>query len=211
MVITISRQFGAGGSLAARRVAAALGWEVVDNEVIERVAARAGVSAEAVAERDERVPGFVERLTSAIVASAPPILPPAAEPPPDEESLVRLTGSVVAEAAARGRVVMVGRAAPVVIGLEHPALHVKLVAPREHRGRAAAERLGLDEAAAARRVDDTDRNRARYHREHYGRDWDDPLHYHVVLNTGLLGVDGAADLIVAAARLRGWGGAQPSP
>ena len=48
-----------------------------------------------------------------------------------------------------------------------------------------AERL--DGRATERLMDDTDSQRRRYHREHYGRDWDDPVHYHMVLNTGLAG------------------------
>jgi len=44
MVITISRQYGAGGSEVARLVAARLGWSVVDNEIIDRVAERANLS-----------------------------------------------------------------------------------------------------------------------------------------------------------------------
>ena len=58
--------------------------------------------------------------------------------------------------------------------------------------------------AAEKLMDETDANRARYHREHYGRDWDDPTHFHMVLNTGLLGLEGAAELILAEARRRGW-------
>jgi cytidylate kinase len=53
-------------------------------------------------------------------------------------------------------------------------------------------------------MDRTDAERARYHREHYGRDWDDPSHFHMLLNTGLLGLEGAADVIVAQARAMGW-------
>jgi hypothetical protein len=53
MLITISRQFGAGGSAVAAKVADALGWRVVDNELVERVAARRG-SPEDVATREER-------------------------------------------------------------------------------------------------------------------------------------------------------------
>ena len=39
MLVTISRQYGAGGSEVARRVADALGWRLVDNELVERVGA----------------------------------------------------------------------------------------------------------------------------------------------------------------------------
>src|SRR5512138_659188 len=115
MLITISRQYGAGGSEVARRVAAALGWRVVDNELVEQVAARAGLPPERVAEREERVSTFVERLARSLAAATPEVFPPpeSAGTAQDlaEADLVRITETVVAEVAAQGRVVLVGRAA----------------------------------------------------------------------------------------------------
>lgn len=204
MVITISREYGAGGSEVARRVAARLGgWAVVDNDLVEEIAARAGLTQAEVVEREERVPSFVERLARTLAASGPQFaVPPGGtvEDVEEEAKLVRITEGVVADLARQGRVVLVGRAAPVVLGQWSDTLHVKLVAPRLDRIRAAAERLGIDAAQAADIVDDTDRMRAAYHREYYDRDWSDPLHYHMILNTGALGLDGAAELIERASR-----------
>lgn len=201
MVITISRQYGAGGSEVAAKVAAQLGWEVVDNELIERVAARAGVSPDEVAEREERVPGFIERLGRTLAASSPELFPPPGGTIEEltEEQLVRITEGVVADLAARGRVVMVGRAAPAVLGAER-ALHVKLVAPLLFRVQRTVERLGITADRARKIVDDVDSHRLRYHREYYQRDWTDPLNYHMTLNTGRLGLSGAVSIIVARAR-----------
>lgn len=206
MLITLSRQYGAGGSEVARLVAETLGWTVVDNDIVDRVARRAGLTPEVVARQDERVPGFVERLARALTASSQEYAVPelgiaVGQEPPD---LVRITELVVQELAAEGRVVLVGRAAPAVLGTALDALHVKLVAPREFRIRTAALAERVDLRSAEALMDETDANRARYHREHYGRDWDDPAHYHMVLNTGFLGFDGAGRLIVAEARHRGW-------
>jgi hypothetical protein len=39
LIITLSRQFGAGGAEVAKRVADRLQWRVADNEFVERVAA----------------------------------------------------------------------------------------------------------------------------------------------------------------------------
>ena len=206
MVITISRQYGAGGSDVARRVASALGWSVVDNELVEQVAQRAGIPMAEVAERDERAPGFVERLTRTLAAATPELFPPpeGTVADLDEATLVRITEGVVGEMAGRGRVVLVGRAAPAVLGQQEDALHVKLVAPRPFRIHAASQRLGMDPAEVVKIVDDTDAMRARYHREYYNRDWADPLNYHMVLNTGALGLAGAAGVIVARAHALGW-------
>jgi cytidylate kinase len=208
MLITISRQYGAGGSEVARQVAAALGWQVLDNELIEEVARRAGVPAEQVAEKEERAPSFVERLARTLAASTPELLPRPVPggtlPKLQERDLVRLTESVVEEAAAKGRLVLVGRAAPVVLARERESLHVKLVAPKPFRIQAAAARLGVEPRQASEIVEDSDSSRARYHRQYYGRDWNDPINYHLVLNTGALGLDGATAVIVARARALGW-------
>src|SRR4026208_844701 len=116
MIITISRQYGAGGSEVARRVAARLGWRVVDNELVEEVAARAGLPPEAVAEREDRVPSFAERLARTLAASTPELFaapePGGTVPKLQETDLVRITETVVAEVAAKGRVVLVGRGSP---------------------------------------------------------------------------------------------------
>ena len=60
MLITISREFGAGGSLVAAHAARALGWRLVDNDFVTQVAARAGLPKATVAAREERVPAAVE-------------------------------------------------------------------------------------------------------------------------------------------------------
>lgn len=207
MLITISRQYGAGGSEVARLVANRLGWTVVDNDIVDRVARRAGLATEIVKRQDERVPGFVERLARALTASsqeyAVPELGVAVRV--EEPDVVHVTERVVQELAAEGRVVLVGRAAPAVLGTALDALHVKLIAARDFRVRFAEQAEGLDRRAAEKMLDDTDASRARYHREYYGRDWDDPTHFHMVLNTGLLGLDGAAEIIVRHAVTRGWG------
>jgi cytidylate kinase len=121
-----------------------------------------------------------------------------------ESDLVRITELVVKEIASEGRVVLVGRGAPAVLGRQSDALYVKVVAPRDHRIRIAAARLGVPSGEAARVLDDADKMRARYHREYYDRDWSDPSNYHMVLNTEALGVDGAAAVVVGRAREMGW-------
>jgi cytidylate kinase len=205
MLITISRQFGAGGSLVAQLVAEKLGWSVIDNELVNEVARRIGKPAEEIAEREERVPSFVERLSRALVASPEvPLVTAAPIDSLDEAELVKVTEVVVAEAAQHGRVVLVGRAAVAVLARESGAIHVQLVAPRPFRIQVVSQRSGIDARAAEKQIGETDAQRARYHKQYYNRDWSEPVNYHLVINTGAVGFAGAAEVIVARARALGW-------
>src|SRR5947208_2575531 len=60
-VITVTRQYGSGGSDIARLVAERLRWELVDNQFVEEVARRAGVPRDEVAQRDEYVKTYYGR------------------------------------------------------------------------------------------------------------------------------------------------------
>jgi len=206
-VITITRQYASGGSEAARLVAAELRWEVIDNEFVDEVARRAGLPADAVAQRDERAPGLLERLARTLAAGSPELFIATAGIPrvdPDEAAIVRLAERVIAEAAAHGRIVLVGRGAQAVLAQRPDALHVYVVAPKPWRMKLAVERLGVNPAEVEKVVDETDRQRDQYVRAYYGRQRQDVVNYDLVVNTEKLGIDGAAALVVAEARRRSW-------
>lgn len=206
MVITVTREYGAGGSAIAQRVAERLGWQLVDGDLVERVALRAGLPPEEVAEKEEWAPGFLERLARVLTASAPPIVAPedTGAHEMEEARLVRVTETVVRELAVEGRKVLVGRAAPAVIGQDLGAFHVRVVAPKAWRLRAAAARLLVSDADAQRILEETDGKRARYHKLYYNRDWKDPVHYDLTINTARTGLEGAVEIIVGRARALGW-------
>ncbi len=197
MLITISREYGAGGSSVARTIAERLGWKLVDNQIVEEIARRAGMTTAEAQERVERSPTFVERLIRALAASNPELLTPASVQPPDaaDAQLKRITEQVVAESATN-HAVLVGRAASAVIGRREDALHIKLVGSVEYRREVIAKRLGISAEEAARKVRDVDAHRAEYHRKWYARDWFDAHNYHLVINVGWVGLERAADVVV---------------
>lgn len=201
MLITITREFGAGGSTVARTVAERLGWRLVDNELVEEIGRRAGMTTAEAQERVERGPTFVERLVRALAASNPELLTPASVQPPEAEDarLKQITEEVVSESAGN-HAVLVGRAAGAVIGRRDDALHIKLVGTIDYRRQVIAERLGISPAEAERKIRDVDAHRAEYHRRWYQRDWTDARNYHLVINAGWVGLDRAADLIVELVR-----------
>ncbi len=212
-IVTVSRQFGAGGSALAARVAEALGWPLLDNALLDEVAARLGTSREEVAARDERRPSLAARLADALSLGATDAEPAvtsalpgrdadAAAPPPTEERVLQVAQRVIVEAAARGPVVIVGRGAQAALAERRDAVHVLCCAPREARVARVAERERLSAAAAAQRVDGMDRERGALVRRRWGRELLDPAHYDLCVNTARLGVEGAAALVLRLAAER---------
>src|SRR6266511_4582688 len=171
-VITITRQYASGGSDIARLVASQLEWTVIDNEFVDEVARRAGLPAEEVAQREERAPGLLERLARTLAAASPEMFITTSAPPvdADEATIVKMTERVIAEAAAEGRVVLVGRGAQAMLAQRDNALHVYVIASKPWRRKLAVERLGVDPAEVDKVVDETDRQRDHYVKAHYGRD-----------------------------------------
>jgi cytidylate kinase len=207
-LVTITRQYASGGSEIARLVAQRLGWTLIDNEFVDQVARLAGLSHEEVARREERAPGLLERLARTLAIASPEMfITTAGAPPPveaDEVTLVKLTERVITEAAAEGRVVLVGRGAQAMLAARGNALHVYVVASKPFRKKVSVERLGVDPATVDKVIDETDQQRDQYVKTNYGRDRQDLTQYDMVLNAERLGFEGAAALIVAEVKRRGW-------
>jgi cytidylate kinase len=205
-LITITRQYGSGGSDIARLVAKALGWTLIDNEFVDQVARMAGLPAEEVAQLEERAPSLLERVARTLAVASPEMFITTASAPPegDEATIVKMTERVIAEAAAEGRAVLVGRGAQAMLANRENALHVYVVASKPWRRKLAVERLGVDPANVDKVVDETDKQRDHYVKSHYGRDRHDITNYDLVVNAETLGFEGAAALMVAEAKRRGW-------
>jgi cytidylate kinase len=204
-LITVSRQYGADGSRVAALVAEALGWPLLDETLVDSVAARLGTPREAVAALDEKPPTLARRLFDVFALATPESAPAAAEPALTEERVLAVTRRVITDAVARGPVVIVGRGAQAMLAARGDALHVFCCAQREALAERVARRLAIDVDTAARRVDETNRQRAQWVRRHFDREWGAPANYHLCLNTGWLGSERAAEQVVAVAR-RQFGG-----
>jgi cytidylate kinase len=207
-LITVTRQYASGGSDVARLVAKALEWTLIDNEFVDQVARLAGLPPEEVAQREERSPGLLERLARTLAVASPEMFISTSGSPPavdaDEATIVKMTERVIAEAAAEGRVVLVGRGAQALLAQRSNALHAYVIASKPWRKKLAVEKLGVDPTTVDKVVDETDKQRDQYVKTHYGRDRQDLASYDLVLNAERLGFEGAAALVVAEARRRAW-------
>ena len=202
-ILTVSRLYGSGGSEVAAIVAKTLRWSLLDNDVVDAVAARMGLSAAEVQAREERVPSLVERLTSAMaMGSQEWVSPMASAKRPTDEQLIEVTHRVVMEAIANGPVVLVGRGTQEMLAEREDTLHVFCYAPRKALIARTMQREGVGADEAARLVDDTNKQRDQWVRLHWERERRAHENFDLSVNTERLGIQGAADLIVIAAKKR---------
>ena len=180
-----------------------LGFMYVDEEIVSRTAARAGIDAATVADEEQRT-SLVARMLQALAQSGAEALAVGGGPPPrpdDEptgEAVRVLIRETIEQTAAKGNVVIVAHAASHAIPAGAEALRVLVTASAETRTKRVGESEGLDDSGAARAVKDSDAARRDYLKRFYGVE-EQPSHYDLVVNTDVLSFDRAAAVVAAAA------------
>lgn len=201
--VTISASYGAAGAPVGRAVADRFGLEFFDRAIPMEVARLLSVDAQEALTRDERPPGLVDRLLSALANAATPIGADAGLPVGSARTgYCETTEAVLREIADGPGGVLLGRAAMVVLGGRPDVLCVRLDGPVEARVGQAVLLNGVDEATARTELRDADRAREAYVRLFYGVSQDDPSLYHLSIDSTEIPVETCIELIVAAATPR---------
>ncbi len=176
-IITISREMGSGGIPIAHKVAEKLGYQLIDGEMIMAAAEAYGLSPEAVEQADEKPPHFVDTLDSKQFLD------------------LHLIELIILEAALKGNVVIYGRGGQDLLKDVNSVLRTRIIAPFEDRVERWAEREWLDPDRARYLVRKSDQQRAGFIKYYFDRDWDDCVHYDLVINTQRLSEDKAVQVI----------------
>ena len=184
-VITISREFGSGGSLLAEKVASALGYHLVDKAFISEVLRQYGL-----AEFDieyEKQPGFWEGFDI--------------ERYERRDLMVRMLNQVVRAVARHGNVVILGRSGYAILAGLADVLHVRLQAPFDDRVATVGAAKGISPADASVLVKAEDKIRRSFVESFYRTHWDAAHAFDIAINTAHVPIAQATDLVLQAARL----------
>ncbi len=190
--ITISRMTGAGGRTIASELVEYLEkwapvdchWTVFDRNLLEKVL------------EEHHLP---RRIAEYMPENHKPMLGDMVEEllglHPSSWTLVHQTSRTILRLAQMGYVILVGRGANVITATLDSAFHVRLVGSVQKRAERMQELYDVDRHQAEKLIEEQDKGRRRYLKEHFHRDIDDPLLYHLVINTDQVAYDAAARLI----------------
>ncbi|MBV9229613.1 MAG: cytidylate kinase-like family protein [Chloroflexi bacterium] len=205
VVVTISRQFGSGGSDIGKLVAQMSGLNYIDHEIIDEVAKRLGVDVQQVDRQDEQTAGLVGHILEAIRSSSPfnvdyrtLLGPEPAVAQSQELAYLHLTQRVILELATRGNAVIVGRGSQFLLHHAPRTLHIYVFAPLPYRIANIMQRFNIDHDEAVRLIERRDYEHDSYLRRYYGNNGHQPGHYHLLINTSLFSFELAAQLVSQA-------------
>ncbi len=193
-VISISREVGSGGRLIGKRLAAHLGIPCYDRTIIQRTAEKSGLSPDFIARAEERARSRFHLSIAPIGVGTPAF---ADQGVPVTHQAFFAQAEVIRELADEGPCVVVGRCSDYVLGDRPDCLKIFIHADLPSRVRRCTEDYGIEGEDIERRIQQMDRGRANYYNYYTGHTWGDMRRYDLTLNSTIIGVEGAVDLIAA--------------
>lgn len=189
--VVVSHLHGAGGADLAQRVGAALGWPVLDHELIDLAAAHLHVNPQMVELVDEDAASWVSDVLSELMPVK--VI--------TRDAYTHNLRRVIQLLAMHGEVVLLGHAVHLFLPRGR-GLSVEVVASLEDRITRVRTRSGMDEAGARAEIEKADRARAHLVSRTFDRDVADPQLYDLIVNSSWLPLDLLADLVITACRRR---------
>jgi len=184
-IITLEREYGAGGSAIAQKLAEKLQWRLWDTELTTEIARMANCDQGSVKQLDERVDPLFYRLMKVFMrGSHERSLPVGGLENLDADSMVVFMQKVISGAAAAGNCVIVGRGAPYVLRARPDAFHVFVYAPLDEKIRRVKD-LGKTETEAHELLAAIDQERATFVKKYFGKEWPNRHLYHLMLNSAV--------------------------
>ena len=211
-VITISREYGSRGEQIAQQVAKELGYSYFDKEILTDVAREADTTEDKIRQYDEKDEhGFRAFLKKLFVPNYPgfapyPYYPGIAvdlsdefvnrEPILDAHEVTAFFRHVVEMLWERGNVVMVGRGSQKILAAKPNTLHLSFVGKIGVRTETVMAQENVVHEEALKKIQTIDKQRAHYLKQYYDVSWEDPRLYHMTINTSLMSVESAVQIIV---------------
>lgn len=195
-VITISRQFGAGGKTLGKLIAKKLNYTLVDEDIIEKVAEKAKVSVDWVQDFEKEAGSTLQNFMSGLISKSYVERILGKEHGfLDETKYVETLRDVVTQIAKDDNVVFIGRGGQYILQ-DHPkAFHILLIAEKLDRINFMKKHYKLSYGEATQIVDTMGKRRINLYKRFGKKDYDQPELYHVVLNMSKLSMEEASDFV----------------
>jgi len=199
-IITIGRQYGSGGRAVAKKLAEIMNIAFYDKELLAEASKESGICQEVMENYDEKqekrsffsMMGLQGRMDPAGMYLEMPL----------NHRIFLAQFDAIRKIADKGPCVIVGRCADYVLRDHENVLNVFIKSSMEERIKRITMLYDMDRMKAEETIRKADKQRATYYNYYATGTWGDVANYHLCLDTGVLGIDGAVELIRSAVELR---------
>ena len=193
-VITISRQFGAGGRTLGAKIAQRLNYLFEDDAIIQEIAKKAKVSKSSVVGHEQTAGSLISRILSTVVDRGYMERLTGDKGYIDEVVYVETLTDVITEFAKRDNVVLLGRASQYILQNNENTFHILMVAEKADRISFIQKNYNLSPKKARQAVEQGDKRRRNLYSKFAKTGYNDPMRYHMCLNMSRISTDLAVEL-----------------
>ena len=199
-IITVGRQYGSGGKEVGKRLAEYYDIPFYDKELLKIAARESGIC-------EEMFENYDEKPTTSFLYSL--VMDPyalgynaASFDMPLNQKVFLASFDAIKKVADEGPCVIVGRCADYALRHYDNCINVFVHAPMEYK----KQRIRDQYQIPADKIEETsvkmDKQRSGYYNYYTSGKWGDIRNYHMSVDTGLFGIEGAVDLIIKAVALK---------
>lgn len=198
-IITIARQYGSGGKTIGKMLSERMHIPYYDREIISMASEDSGINA--VLFSDERLRPDLAHLLRSRYTAGKPISAESAGFTKDD-NLFRYQAKIIQQLANEGPCIIIGRCADYILRARRDIVRVFVTASPDFCLQEAKKVDSLPERDVLKKIEATDRYRAKYYKYYTKQEWNDARNYDLCLNSAKLGFDGVCDAILAYLELR---------
>jgi cytidylate kinase len=197
-VITISRQFGAGGKTLGKMIAEKLDYRFLDDLIIQEIAKHAKVSKSTVISMERTAGSALSKMISSMLSrNYMDRIMGEGKGYLNEEVYVQALHDVMLKLASEDNVILTGRGGQYILEDIEGAFHFLLVANKQDRIKFMQQHYELSDAKAEAAVLNGEKRRSNLYSKIGKKDYNDPSHYHLVINMSRVPLEKAVDQICA--------------
>ena len=199
LIITIGREYGSGGREIGQAVAKALGIAFYDKQIISLAAKKSGLSDEFIANNEQRMRGGLMHNLAAASAYSGGFF--SSQYLPLSESIFISQAQVIRDIAGKESAVIVGRCADYILDGRENTINVFIHAPQDKRVERIMKLHNVDEAAAIKEIQISDKERGNHYFRYTDRKWGKAQNYDICINSALMGIDKTVEMLVEMAKI----------
>jgi len=193
LIITIGREYGSGGRQIGQALAERLGIAYYDKKIITLAAKKSGLSDEFIASNEQRVRSSLMHNLAASASYHNGFF--AGQYLPLSENIFIAQAQVIRDIAAKESAVIVGRCADYILEGRENTINVFIHAPMEARVKRIMALHGIDEAAAIKEINISDKERGNHYFRYTDMKWGKAQNYDVCINSALMGIDKTVEML----------------